>query len=351
VPTLIGIVVPCRNEARVVSRKLANLARQEWPAAERAHAVVVVDDGSTDGTADAAREAVHELFEGRADVRASVVTSDRPPGKAGAIACGLEELTRDGEGCDVAVLTDADVVLEERALAELARAFDDPRLGMASGAQVFVGDLADDGSPRGASGGPPVPAMELFDRATRLVRRLESRRGRLFSVHGQLLAWRASLGLSPSAGVAADDLDLVIAVRRRGLACRLVDGARFLEVKTPRDDRGREQALRRARAYFQAVLRPGLSLGDGAADRIQWWFYTRVPARAPELLAISVLLLLAVAAVAGGIEGAVLLAAFLALVALTPLGREVLFLARVIAATRRREDHAGLSDRWEMERP
>ena len=37
-----------------------------------------------------------------------------------------------------------------------------------------------------------------WDRWTARARRLESRFGALFSVHGQLLAWRAELGLLPS---------------------------------------------------------------------------------------------------------------------------------------------------------
>ncbi len=342
-----GVVVPCRNEARVLRRKLGNLAQVEWPPSVEPHRVVVVDDGSDDGTGELARELGRELFDERTDVRCDVFANDREPGKAGAISCGIDAL---GAEVGVVALTDADVVLEREALLHLAQAFDDAALDMASGAQVFVRDLADDGTPRSAAGGVPEDRASFFDRATRCVRLFESRLGKLFSVHGQLLAWRASLELRPSPGVAADDLDLVLAVRSRGGTCRFVDRARFLEVKSPPDPRGRSQALRRARAYFQAVEREGLTLGDGFADRVQWSFYSNVPRLAPELLAAVAVLLVLGAGLALGLAGAGWTAGVLAFAAITPLGREALSLARVIAAARSGEELASLSDRWEMER-
>ena len=42
------------------------------------------------------------------------------------------------------------------------------------------------------------------------MRAFESRFGKLFSVHGQLMAWRSCLGILPTPGYAADDLDLML---------------------------------------------------------------------------------------------------------------------------------------------
>ncbi|MGD2068878.1 MAG: glycosyltransferase family 2 protein [Gemmatimonadota bacterium] len=50
---LVSVVVPARNEAHNISRLLESLTRSTWPRFE----VVVVDDRSTDGTADLARAA------------------------------------------------------------------------------------------------------------------------------------------------------------------------------------------------------------------------------------------------------------------------------------------------------
>jgi GT2 family glycosyltransferase len=236
----LGVLIPCRNEAAVIERKLANLARCEGIAG--AH-VVVVDDGSEDGTAEKALAA---------GVR--VVRNRERPGKPGALRTGIAELA----GCELFVLTDADVLLEPGALLELAAAFErEPALAMACGAQRF------------ASG------STAYDRWTARVRRLESRFGRLFSVHGQLLAWRAGLGLVPTLGIAADDLDLMLQARRHGRV-RLVPSAVFLEEKCAAGPLADEQALRRARAYVQLV-RARRSPLRGLLGSLQWQFYARAP--------------------------------------------------------------------------
>lgn len=236
----LGILVPCHNEAAVIERKLANLARCAGIETAR---VVVVDDGSEDGTAEKALAA-----------GARVVRNRERPGKPGALRTGIAELA----GCELIVLTDADVLLEPRALAELALAFErEPGLAMACGAQRFTN------------------GSTAYDRWTARVRRLESRFGLLFSVHGQLLAWRAALGLAPTLGIAADDLDLMLQARRHGRV-RLVSSAVFLEEKCAPGPLADEQALRRARAYLQLVRAKGPGL-PGFLGALQWQFYRRAP--------------------------------------------------------------------------
>ncbi|MBK7641573.1 MAG: glycosyltransferase [Planctomycetes bacterium] len=248
----LGVLIPCRNEAAVIERKLANLAHCEGAAAAR---VVVVDDGSEDDTAERARAAGARLA-----LELRVVPNRERPGKPGALRSGLAELA----GCELLVLTDADVELDVRALTELERAFErEPALAMACGAQHFT-----NGSTR-------------YDRWTARVRRLESRFGALFSVHGQLLAWRTGLGLVPTLGMAADDLDLMLQARRKGRV-RLVASARFLEEKCAPGVLADEQALRRARAYVQLVRARHAPL-SGLLGSLQWLFYRRVPLLVPAL--------------------------------------------------------------------
>ena len=208
-----------------------------------------IRDSSSDGTAGAAEQAIEGL-EHSGCVRFSVVPNQRPAGKAHAIATGLSELG----SVDWVLLTDADVIQRRGSLFALARAFAaDPRLILACGAQEFVRDLASSGKPRAADGGEPVPCPGLYDRVTAWVRRLESRRGLLFSVHGQLLAWREGLGLLPRPGIAADDLDLMLQARAAGGRVELIPQARFLEPKLPAGEGKQDQELRRARAYFQVL--------------------------------------------------------------------------------------------------
>ncbi|MFN0007334.1 MAG: glycosyltransferase family 2 protein [Planctomycetota bacterium] len=340
----LGILVPCRDEAGVVARKLANLALLRWPEGAR-HRIVVVDDGSSDGTRELAQRAAEIPGVSRA-----VVPNRVRPGKPGAIGTGLDEL---GEGVDLVVLTDADVVIEPDALLAIERAFaGDPRLAMACGAQRFVADLAGDGTLRSASLGPLADASEPFDRWTARVRRLESRSGRLFSVHGQLLAWRASLGLRPRPGLAADDLDLVMQVRARLSEPRRVEilsSAVFVELKTPAGAARRAQALRRARAYVQLV-RAGAAPASDALSRAQTFLYRSLPLASPELTVLVPLAVLLLAMVFLGTGGAILAAVLLALALTSPPGWRWAKLVLLIRAARRMESEGSLPERWEMAR-
>ena len=60
---VLGVLVPCHDEAGVIERKLRNLAAVRWPASERPHALIVVDDHSSDDTARLAAESIERLFD------------------------------------------------------------------------------------------------------------------------------------------------------------------------------------------------------------------------------------------------------------------------------------------------
>ena len=344
----IGVLVPCRNEAAVIGRKLGNLALARWPAPGRPHRIVLVDDGSEDGTADRAR--AFDVARLPAGVRFSVRPNTTRPGKPGAIATGLDELAGT---VDLVVLTDADVLIDPDALVALERAFaTDARLALACGAQRFVRDLADDGSCRSKAGGQPVDAATAFDRWTARVRRCESRFGRLFSVHGQLLAWRAELRLRPRPGIAADDLDLMLQARARASEPRrvaLVREAVFLEAKTPPGRDALEQALRRARAFVQ-VVRSRPPLARDPVSLAQWGFYRYATLAAPELGTVASLLAIGGAYAAGGTGLGVFALLLVVVVSLSGPGRRWSRLARIIRAARHLEELGALPERWEMAR-
>ena len=340
----IGVVVPARNEAAVLGRRLANLARLEWPDSAAPHRVLVVDDQSTDGTAEVARSLGAELFRGPGP-ELEVLANPRG-GKAGAVATALERL--EAEGFDLVVVTDADVVVATDALRVTADAFRrDPRLGLACGAQTHVGSLDPDGEPPAA----PRSLDGPYDRLTAWVRALESRGGRLVSVHGQWMAWPLGLGLRLPPGEVSDDIALGLDVRRHGLRVERLPRARFFELRTPPAAGARPQALRRARGYLQFVADPGRGPGGGALDGLHWAFYRYLPRYAPEWLPALALLLTGATVLAFGFPGAVGAAALLGLLAVSgTLGRLARFLG-LLRDARRAAGAGRLSDRWEMQRP
>ena len=101
----LSIIVPVYNEARTVKAVIDRLSTIDLPVPRE---ILVVDDGSTDGTWDVLARAAME----RSDV--TVIRADRNGGKGSAIRRGLEQAT----GTIVAV-QDADLELDPQQLGSL----------------------------------------------------------------------------------------------------------------------------------------------------------------------------------------------------------------------------------------
>jgi hopene-associated glycosyltransferase HpnB len=119
-------VVPARNEADVIGEALTSLVTQDY--AGDFH-VIVVDDHSTDGTADAARAAALAL--GRTD-RLSVIAAQPLPagwsGKVWAQSQGIAAAAALGLDTEYLLLTDADIGHPPDAISQLvARAASERR--------------------------------------------------------------------------------------------------------------------------------------------------------------------------------------------------------------------------------
>ncbi|HEY1726272.1 MAG TPA: glycosyltransferase [Steroidobacteraceae bacterium] len=108
-------IVPARNEADVIGAAVGSLLQQDFPA--RLH-VIVVDDGSSDGTSGRAREAARALD---AQDRLTVIDGKPPPadwrGKPWAMAQGV--VAAGTLAPDFLLFTDADIQHAPRALAQL----------------------------------------------------------------------------------------------------------------------------------------------------------------------------------------------------------------------------------------
>lgn len=114
----VAAIVPARDEAQTIGRCVASLLRQECGVA---FDVVVVDDQSSDGTGEIAREAAAAL--GAAD-RLTIVRGDEPPpgwtGKINAMRAGLAHVeSRPGVAPDYILFTDADIEHAPDTLARL----------------------------------------------------------------------------------------------------------------------------------------------------------------------------------------------------------------------------------------
>ena len=103
----VAAVVPARNEADVIAQAVSTLLAQEYPGPFH---VIVVDDHSTDGTADAARAAALQL---QCSDRLTVLAAKPlPPGWSGKVwaqSQGIEAVRTLGLSADFLLLTDADI--------------------------------------------------------------------------------------------------------------------------------------------------------------------------------------------------------------------------------------------------
>jgi len=106
-PPSVGAIIPARNEAAFLPDALRSLLAQRYPGSLT---VTVVDDGSTDGTAQAARTAAREAG---AQERVTVVAGREPPpgwtGKLWALQQGIHHASAGEHPPDYWLLTDADI--------------------------------------------------------------------------------------------------------------------------------------------------------------------------------------------------------------------------------------------------
>jgi len=100
------VLIPARDEASCIANAVTSLLTQEYPGSLR---IVVIDDNSSDSTAEVARNAADALHAGE---RLRVASANAPPlgwtGKVWALAEGLRQA--EPIAADYLLLTDADIV-------------------------------------------------------------------------------------------------------------------------------------------------------------------------------------------------------------------------------------------------
>jgi len=101
---VIAAVIPARNEVETIARAVRSIARQDYPATI---AVVVVDDGSEDATAAAAKSV--DAASAVVDVIAGRPLPDGWTGKMWAVAQGIDRAAAVAPDAEYLLLTDADI--------------------------------------------------------------------------------------------------------------------------------------------------------------------------------------------------------------------------------------------------
>ncbi|MEV6178336.1 bifunctional polysaccharide deacetylase/glycosyltransferase family 2 protein [Streptomyces sp. NPDC052015] len=114
----VSVIVPAYNEKECIANTLESLSKSTHPIE-----VIVVDDGSTDGTSEIARAAADKL--GMRNVR---VVRQENAGKPAALNNGVRSA-----GHDIVVMMDGDTVFEPETVRHLVQPFADPKVGAVAG--------------------------------------------------------------------------------------------------------------------------------------------------------------------------------------------------------------------------
>ncbi|TCR24891.1 bifunctional polysaccharide deacetylase/glycosyltransferase family 2 protein [Streptomyces sp. BK205] len=114
----VSVIVPAYNEKECIANTLESLARSTHPIE-----VIVVDDGSSDGTSEIAREAARRL--GMTNVR---IIRQENAGKPAALNNGVRSARH-----DIVVMMDGDTVFEPDTVRQLVQPFADEQVGAVAG--------------------------------------------------------------------------------------------------------------------------------------------------------------------------------------------------------------------------
>jgi glycosyltransferase involved in cell wall biosynthesis len=113
----LSVVVPCFDEATTVRELLRRVLASPWVAE-----VIIVDDGSTDGT--------REILAGIDDPMVRVIFHDRNQGKGAALRTGFAEAT-----ADYVIVQDADLEYDPAEYGELLGPLEDDRADVVYGSR------------------------------------------------------------------------------------------------------------------------------------------------------------------------------------------------------------------------
>ena len=227
----VTVIVAAHNEQDVIETKVANVRATDYPQA--LIEVVVVSDGSTDGTVEAARRA-----------GADRVLDLPRVGKITALNAGVQ-----AAGGEILVFTDADSFLRSDTLDQLLANFADPMVGGVSANEVSGTGSDASGVARGEG---------AYWRYEQWIKRLEDRVGSTVSASGRLYAIRRSL-FRPSAVTSGTD-DFVISTQVLKMGRRLAfDEHTVVQVDSPA---GAGSEFKRKVRVMNRGLRAAFSLGE-----------------------------------------------------------------------------------------
>jgi poly-beta-1,6-N-acetyl-D-glucosamine synthase len=234
-----SIVMVVRNEEKMLPRKLNNLLALDYP--EESVELVVVSDGSTDGTEPILREYAR-------NPRVHAVLNQLSRGKAS----GLNDALELAHG-EIVVFTDVRQMLEPGSLRVLMGDFADSKVGCVSG-ELMLGDPGAGEKNRG---------MGLYWRIEKIIRVLESASGSVVGATGAFYGVRRELLQAIPPETLLDDVYIPMQVVRAGKRVVFEPKARAWDLADQGTEREFARKVRTLSGNYQLLqLQPWLLSGE-----------------------------------------------------------------------------------------
>ncbi len=239
----VSVLIPVRNGAAFIRRKLESVLSLDYPKA-LLH-VIVISDGSDDGT-----DAIVRDFESR-----GVELVRTPPlGKAAALNAGFRHVR--GE---IVLLTDTRQIVRQDSLRRLVSCFADPQVGVVSGTlSIYAGNSVEEAS------------TSLYRRYENWIRSNLSQVDSLPGATGCLYAIRADLMVPIPDETLLDDVYVPMTAVLKGFRSVVAEDARAFDFPTDaRSEFGRK--VRTQAGIYQLLRILPAVLGPGNRIWMQFW--------------------------------------------------------------------------------
>jgi cellulose synthase/poly-beta-1,6-N-acetylglucosamine synthase-like glycosyltransferase len=187
----VSIVLAVHNGAGLIQEKIQHLLNLDYSPIKE---VIVVSDGSTDGTAELLASILHPRLKTR--------TENEHRGKAAAVNAGVAEAT-----ADIILFVDIRPRIESGAIEQLVSNFADPSVGCVNGELVL---RCDDHV------GAPAVFSGLYWRYENWIRDCEATFDSPVGVYGGFYAVRRDLVALQPAGIILDDMFQPLSIIRKG---------------------------------------------------------------------------------------------------------------------------------------
>jgi poly-beta-1,6-N-acetyl-D-glucosamine synthase len=187
----ISIIIPTYNEEKTIAKRIDNLLSQNYPSDKIE--ILIVDSGSKDNTLTIGKEYEKQY----ANVK--IIEEDTRRGKASAINLGKKFANS-----EIVFVTDANDIFNNDAIKEMAKHFNNPKVGAVGGRFVLTN-----------SENSLVSSSSFYWDIESLMRRGESNFDSACLFHGEINAWRKDI-VSADSHALSEDLDMAVQIRKQG---------------------------------------------------------------------------------------------------------------------------------------